>query len=76
LRGKIATISDGMGEKQVFGPTIKNVLDWEADIRRRVDGGGYAIEVDEPRQPKVLPPEIALQRLHARVIKVAPANPE
>lgn len=57
-------------------PTIKNLLNWEADLRRRVDSDGYAIEVDDLRELKVLPPETALQRLYARVVTMAPASPE
>lgn len=60
----------------MFDPTIKNLLSWEADLRRRVDGDGYAIEVDDLTELKVLPPEMALQRLYARVVTMAPAIPE
>jgi hypothetical protein len=65
-----------MGAKLVFGPTIKSLLDWEADIRSRIDSGGYAIEVDEMRELKIQPPEMALQWLHARAIMVGPATPD
>jgi hypothetical protein len=59
------------GGAQVFGPTIKNLLDLHADVRRRVDGGEYVVEVEAVLQ---LSDDLAMQGLHSRVIEMGPAK--
>jgi len=57
----------------MLGPTIKNLLDLNADIRGKMEAGVYAVEVDELSQLTV-PSEVAMQSVYSRGIEVGPVT--
>lgn len=58
----------------MLAPTIKDLLDLQAEIRRKVEDGVYVVDVDQLPQLTVLPTEIAKQNLHSRIIQHGPAT--